>query len=585
MSKYKMACKWGAFLILSLFIGCSDDSSGVGPGSNYPVAKSAEDLGACGEDQQGDSVYVSREDAYLTCQDGFWMMFEPIEGKPSGSRDKNSSSGEGSSSGKGNAGSSSSEKKSGTTSSSSAQVSAASTTTLNLYVAADDTMPSLEYLQECNSSHEGRYVFIASLNGYMKCTGEKWVEYTPPNDVSPFIPSTLDPVDKDGKSDLDNYFEIPDSLMQYSSSSAYYYVRNDSSIVNAEKVLGKCDNENDGAIVQDTARTIRVSYDHLYYCKKGVWSGVSKKVADTLGFGAGTQGAFKEGRLNAPKKNMSEYCDETLMNATHLLYIYDDGWRAADSTEVCFKKACSMKNVGETLDFKGYPFICRGKNQWEYKTIYERPRENYFNESVVYGTMTDSRDGKEYKTIKTDGFVWMAENLNYAGHDSEVGKCYGDNPKNCEITGRFYSWLEAMQVDSTYMSKKITDTLSHQGLCPEGWRIPSLSNWSASFKFGFTKALAKDIWGYVADGTSVTYRDSYNESGLTLLPSGEYGTDDWVHRRAKFCTTSSLSNTQAYYALAYTYSDDKRSALTSGYAEKDFYCHLRCIKKIESGED
>ena len=551
-----MARKWGVFLILSLSVSCSDDSSSVGPSASYPVAKSAEDLGACGEEQQGDSVYVSREDTYFTCQDGFWMIFEPIEGMSSGSRGKNSSS---------------------------AQTSGASATTLNIYVAADDTVPSIKDLQECNSSHEGRYVFIASLNGYMKCTGKKWAEYTPPNDATPYIPMSLDSVNKDGKSNLDNYFEIPDSLMRYSSSSAYYYVRNDSSIVNAEKVLGKCDSENDGTIVQDTAREICVSYDHLYYCKKGVWSGVLKKVADTLGFGAGTQGSFKEGRLNAPKKNMSGYCDESLTNAEHLLYVYDGGWRVADSTEVCFKKACSMKNVGETLDFKDYPFICRGKNQWEYMTIYERPRENYFNEDVEYGTMTDERDGKEYRTLKAGGFFWMAENLNYSGDDE--GKCYGDDPKNCEITGRFYSWFEAMQVDSTYMSKKITDTLSHQGLCPEGWRIPSLSNWSASFNLGSTRALAKDVWGYVNDGTSVTYRDSYNEYGLTLLPSGEYGTNDWVHRRANFCTTSSLSKTQAYYMLAYTYSDDKRSALSSNYAEKDFYCHLRCIKKIESGED
>jgi uncharacterized protein (TIGR02145 family) len=556
MSVFEMARKWGAFLILSLSVGCSDDSSSVGPSASYPVAKSAEDLGACGEEQQGDSVYVSREDTYFTCQDGFWMIFEPIEGKSSGSRGKNSSS---------------------------AQTSGASATTLNIYVAADDTVPSIKDLQECNSSHEGRYVFIASLNGYMKCTGKKWAEYTPPNDATPYIPMSLDSVNKDGKSNLDNYFEIPDSLMRYSSSSAYYYVRNDSSIVNAEKVLGKCDSENDGAIVQDTAREICVSYDHLYYCKKGVWSGVLKKVADTLGFGAGTQGSFKEGRLNAPKKNMSGYCDESLTNAEHLLYVYDGGWRVADSTEVCFKKACSMKNVGETLDFKDYPFICRGKNLWEYMTIYERPRENYFNEDVEYGTMTDERDGKKYRTLKAGGFFWMAENLNYSGDDE--GKCYGDDPKNCEITGRFYSWFEAMQVDSTYMSKKITDTLSHQGLCPEGWRIPSLSNWSASFNLGSTRALAKDVWGYVNDGTSVTYRDSYNEYGLTLLPSGEYGTNDWVHRRANFCTTSSLSKTQAYYMLAYTYSDDKRSALSSNYAEKDFYCHLRCIKKIESGED
>lgn len=44
-----------------------------------------------------------------------------------------------------------------------------------LYVAADDTLFSLKYLQECNSSHYGKYVFVISLNGYLICNDDKWM--------------------------------------------------------------------------------------------------------------------------------------------------------------------------------------------------------------------------------------------------------------------------------------------------------------------------------------------------------------------------------------------------------------------------
>jgi uncharacterized protein (TIGR02145 family) len=49
----------------------------------------------------------------------------------------------------------------------------------------------------------------------------------------------------------------------------------------------------------------------------------------------------------------------------------------------------------------------------------------------------------------------MAENLNYAGNNDEIGSCYGKKPKNCEIYGALYNWYEA---------KKI---------CPPGWHLPN----------------------------------------------------------------------------------------------------------------
>lgn len=92
--------------------------------------------------------------------------------------------------------------------------------------------------------------------------------------------------------------------------------------------------------------------------------------------------------------------------------------------------------------------------------------------------LVDPRDGQSYATVAIGGQCWMAENLNF-GDRIDCNQtmtfnnifekyCYENNPANCETYGALYQWNEVMQY---------TLTPGIQGLCPDGWHIPTDAEW------------------------------------------------------------------------------------------------------------
>lgn len=211
------------------------------------------------------------------------------------------------------------------------------------------------------------------------------------------------------------------------------------------------------------------------------------------------------------------------------------------------KGDCTDASQGEELKYGDFHFLVCDSGYW---TLREREIPK------TLGTMTDDRDGKVYKTfsIEVEGetYTWLAENLNYAVDNSW---CYEDDPANCEKYGRLYSTWAAFNVprDTQYIAASwandsawyfevedaeeyanaydtaydhlvdVLDSVDGQGVCPNGWHVPAISDWENLFN------AVREI-GYVYDDVesfqllkSRTWTDGVDGMdivGFNMLPSG-----------------------------------------------------------------
>ena len=232
--------------------------------------------------------------------------------------------------------------------------------------------------------------------------------------------------------------------------------------------------------------------------------------------------------------------------------------------------------------------LLEGETGWSWDV----PKECRFNPDIDYGTMTDSRDGKVYKTVTIGDQVWMAENLNFDPGQGGSGDakydwswCYDNEPKKCDVAGRLYTWAAA--IDSV---KLATDTKNPQacgdgkkcalpdtvyGICPPGWHLPSKAEFGTLLTVMGGQSTASNVlksqsgWAESKNGT-----DAF---GFSALPVG-----GWAPLYGFF-----LAGNGAYFWSATGFDADYAEHLGIDYDKEntflDFaYKHggssVRCIK-------
>ncbi|MCD4729174.1 MAG: T9SS type A sorting domain-containing protein [Bacteroidales bacterium] len=138
------------------------------------------------------------------------------------------------------------------------------------------------------------------------------------------------------------------------------------------------------------------------------------------------------------------------------------------------------------------------------------------------GIPTITLEDEVYNTVLIGEQCWMKENLNvgiridgsvHVSNDGVLEKyCYNDNISNCELYGALYHWKEMMLYSTTQ---------GIQGICPEGWHLPSDDEWTTLINYLGGEEIAggklkeKGTIHWDSPNTGAT-----NESGFFALPGG-----------------------------------------------------------------
>jgi len=143
-------------------------------------------------------------------------------------------------------------------------------------------------------------------------------------------------------------------------------------------------------------------------------------------------------------------------------------------------------------------------------------------------------EGDEYPTVQIGDQCWMAKNLNIGqiihtnqemeNNGSIERYCYLNREILCKIFGGLYQWDEMMQYS--------VDNIG-QGICPDGWRIPSKHDFNILNNFAPSKS-------YLVDNQIINWKPYPEDksTGFNALPSGHYQHDDQefysLYRVARF---------------------------------------------------
>ncbi len=283
----------------------------------------------------------------------------------------------------------------------------------------------------------------------------------------------------------------------------------------------------------------------------------------------------------------------TELEPTGYTWNFGDGATSSNPTPTHVYNADGYYDVSLTIDYNGIAI--------------NESKEGYITVATCPSTVSDY-DGNTYSTVEIGNQCWMAENVNttHYADGSEITDGtgmegdtlhkyywnYDDDPANADIYGKLYNWTAFMNGASGSQ----TNPSGVQGICPDGWHVPS----DAEFKqlemaLGMSQSQADSIdyrgtnQGSMLANNSNLWDDgglendtAFGASGFNLLPAGyRSGTSFYSMNESTYLQSATDQNGSNplnfwYRRLRYNHAKIERDNNTS----KSHGFSVRCVKDV-----
>jgi uncharacterized protein (TIGR02145 family) len=198
--------------------------------------------------------------------------------------------------------------------------------------------------------------------------------------------------------------------------------------------------------------------------------------------------------------------------------------------------------------------------------------------------------GRTYRTVMVGGQTWMAQNLDFKPAGADSGWCPGmvggatpGAAAGCGEHGRLYTWAALMKLPDSCNSKACAGEVQarHQGICPEGWRVPSDADWAILVAFadkdvrlspGSGGLALKSTTGWIA-----SEENGMDYHGFSALPAGYRdpdGTFSSADSYARWWSASEATDGDARFRGMSFFSP----YVESNFGYKPYGLSARCLK-------
>jgi uncharacterized protein (TIGR02145 family) len=167
------------------------------------------------------------------------------------------------------------------------------------------------------------------------------------------------------------------------------------------------------------------------------------------------------------------------------------------------------------------------------------------------GYVIDNQNGTMYGTVKIGDQWWLSSNVDATASRS----CYRNIADNCETYGGLYTWPVAMGGSTSEKA---------QGICPQGWHIPTNEEW-------------EELFSFLGDENARAELEPDGSSDFRLLFAGQRsskGTYEYMGTVTNFWSSSRPSGTNAW-SYSFQAGKDQIWKLTLG---QSYRISVRCIK-------